>query len=541
MAITQAPPAKTLGMTVCARRFRTVAYLVILLLFGAWSCFYKLGDPTHELYGHDEPAYAVLLDNMMVSGDWVSPQFEPGQPHLNKPPLYYWLSSLSYNWLEDGLWRYRAWSAGFAVAAMLLTGWLGARWLSPEAGLIAGLALGSNTWFIFEHGGRVAAFDTALTFCALATVTAYVNSWQSPRPWLHWSIMGLAAAAAALFKHPVLGLLILGVPCLHHIVAGQPRRLRDRLAGPVLALILMVLLAVPWHIAQWLRWDDSFIQSYFLSNVVDRATTGLHASHAQGASFYLRKIFTSSWMFIPALPAGVLLILAWWRRPERRAVIFFIGFTAAYILLFSLANDKLPHYVFPVYPFLALLPPAFFLVLLPELMERRFGPQASRLVVALLAIGMAYLVNRDIQMVNARIVGHPGNLPYVIQRYLQDDLASGRAELVLHRFLDDELKSSANDYLNVHHVLDRLLPNTRRTESIIEVNALITSGKLVVLLMPPALEYTKFLESLSVAPDIKPLLIGPRQRPYRAFVFNGSLARLNLASAPGWTPLQDKR
>src|SRR5687767_10394469 len=159
------------------QRTRVAAYCFILAVLASVLMFWELG--ADALTG-DESQYALVVQNIKRSGDWVYVSPYPPTPYLQKPPLYFWLTAATYDLFDPAAagnganeTAYRVWSAAFGVACVALTCALAASMLSPEVGLLAGLLLATNRQFLLIHGARAGAFDTALTFFVLACVALY--------------------------------------------------------------------------------------------------------------------------------------------------------------------------------------------------------------------------------------------------------------------------------------------------------------------------------------------------------------------------------
>ena len=101
--------------------------LVFCLLSGYMVFFFHLG--TMPFYGADEPRYARIGQEMLESGDYVTPTLD-GRPWLEKPPLLYWMEAGSYALLGVSEGSARMPSALIAFLAALLLGWLG--WRNPR-------------------------------------------------------------------------------------------------------------------------------------------------------------------------------------------------------------------------------------------------------------------------------------------------------------------------------------------------------------------------------------------------------------------------
>src|SRR5260370_1622924 len=111
--------------------------LAVLLLVALPFLFVKLGLP---LLDPDEGLYASIAQEMLTRGDWVIPHIN-GLPYLEKPPLYFWLTALTFRVVGPTEWAVRLWSALATLRTVLLTWRIGRRLYGDRAGLLAGLML----------------------------------------------------------------------------------------------------------------------------------------------------------------------------------------------------------------------------------------------------------------------------------------------------------------------------------------------------------------------------------------------------------------
>jgi 4-amino-4-deoxy-L-arabinose transferase-like glycosyltransferase len=95
----------------------------ILLALSAPVLFVKLGMPFLD---PDEGLYATIVQEMVSRGDWVMPHAN-GLPYLEKPPLYFWLTSLTFGLFGASEWATRLWSALAALGTVILICWIGRR------------------------------------------------------------------------------------------------------------------------------------------------------------------------------------------------------------------------------------------------------------------------------------------------------------------------------------------------------------------------------------------------------------------------------
>lgn len=206
-----------------------------LTVVAAWVLFSSLGAARME---PDESLYALATDRVRASGEWLTLRPHPPAPYFNKPPLYVWLSALTYDRVPGFEAKYRFWSALFGTAAVAMTGALGTRLFRPAVGLVAGLLLLTNRSFLRDHGARFGGMDAGLTACMAAALWLHwVGRTGAARVW-PWACIGLAAGAASLLK-PLAGLPIVAVIGLHAVLSRRitrmivpPALLRDEHTSP---------------------------------------------------------------------------------------------------------------------------------------------------------------------------------------------------------------------------------------------------------------------------------------------------------------------
>jgi 4-amino-4-deoxy-L-arabinose transferase-like glycosyltransferase len=297
------------------------------------------------LLGPDEPRYTRVAVEMHRAGEWVTPTLQ-GRPWLEKPPLFYWLAGSAFAVLGE---TEAAARAPAVLAALLLVGataLVGARLCGSAAGLHAGFVAGTSL-LPFAYG-RAASMDMLLAAgVTLATGLAALR------------VLGIAgrlalpaAAATAglgtLAKGPLgllLPLLVLGS---YVLATREWRSVREALSPAPLAAFLAV--AAPWYAAILLDQGRHFLDVFILDHNVQRFTSTVH-NHPGPFWYYvpvlLAGLFPWSGLALPALVRAAprasrtdLLLLLWLAVP---------------LAFFSLAGSKLPGYVLPCVPPLAIL------------------------------------------------------------------------------------------------------------------------------------------------------------------------------------------
>jgi 4-amino-4-deoxy-L-arabinose transferase-like glycosyltransferase len=328
------------AMTEGALPKRSTALLLVMVL-GLLAL--RLGSV--PLVGPDEPRYARVAVEAQRAGAWVTPTLQ-GRPWLEKPPLYYWLAGAGYRLLGERESAAR-WPSVLAATLLCgLTALVGARLMGAPAGLHAGFVLGSS--LLFFAYGRSASMDMLLAACVSASIglLALRLVGSAGRLAVHaaWAFAGLACLA----KGP-LGLLL---PILVLVAYAAARRslepLREAFSWP--GLLLFAAVAGPWYVAVTLANGQAFIDTFLLDHNVSRFTSTVH-NHPGSPLYYvpvlLAGLFPWTGLALPAL-AGA--------RPRTSARdAFLLCWLLAPLTFFSAAGSKLPGYVLPCLPPLALL------------------------------------------------------------------------------------------------------------------------------------------------------------------------------------------
>jgi 4-amino-4-deoxy-L-arabinose transferase-like glycosyltransferase len=313
---------------------RTAAVILLML-----AALYFSELATTGVVGPDEPRYAAIGREMARSGDWVTPRLW-GQPWFEKPPLLYWMTAVG---IRMGLGPELA--ARLPVAAI---GWgflvffyiFIALMYGPTEALYSTIILGTSAgWIAYSYVAVTDVPMAAFFAAALLISLRWVDAEPRPRPdWAAASITGALLGIAALAKGLVpIALFALGAWMLR-------RRWRE------LAIIAGVCLVVaaPWYALCTMNNGAAFLYEFFWRHHVERFVTE-SLQHVR-----------PWWFYIPVLLAG---IFPWTPlysllRPSLAidARLRFAGiWTALAFIFFSAAQNKLPGYMIPLLPFVALL------------------------------------------------------------------------------------------------------------------------------------------------------------------------------------------
>ncbi|MGA8145619.1 MAG: phospholipid carrier-dependent glycosyltransferase [Candidatus Acidiferrales bacterium] len=333
------------------------------------------------LVGPDEPRYAWIARAMAATGDWVTPRLY-GQPWFEKPVLYYWMAGAGFLLHLGAEWASRLPSAIAAIAASFAIGWLGwkhygvseepfaspyllaplifstsvaavgfSRAAGPDMLFSAALALAMATaaW-VLRESGVLRSTDGDARGDASMVGSGAVGSGAG---YLALALFGAWIGIAMLAKGPA-GVVLAGGAI--GIWACGTRRWRDaiRLAHPV-AIATFCVVALPWYVLCAIRNPD-FLHIFIFQHNFERYFTPMF-QHRQPV-----------WYFGPILILGLLpwAVCLWpaaeeglriWREKswDGSAGFFFACWAIFPFLFFSISQSKLPGYILPAVPPIALL------------------------------------------------------------------------------------------------------------------------------------------------------------------------------------------
>jgi 4-amino-4-deoxy-L-arabinose transferase-like glycosyltransferase len=309
----------------------------------------------------DESRFAQSSRQMVETGNLVDIRFGH-VPRYKKPVGIYWLQAAATEvagWgHDDHIWTYRLPSLLGAIAASWLTVWCALAFTSAEAALLAGLLMLGSVLLTAE--ATIATTDAVLLACVLGVQGVLFRVWRAvrdaaPMPSNRTVMLGwVAAAAGILIKFPVVpGVAFVTVIGLlawdRQWKNGQWRWLAA--LRPLRGLLLTLLLVSPWLIAIAIQSHGAFFQQS-LGNDFASKIAGGQESHGALPGYYLLLSAVSFWPAILFIGPGIVLGIL--RRSEP-AIRFLLAWALGWWLLVEAVPTKLPHYVLPSYPALAIL------------------------------------------------------------------------------------------------------------------------------------------------------------------------------------------
>ena len=376
---------------------RAIPFILLLALSAA---IFLGGLGRLPLLGRDESLYGEAAREMLASGDWVTPRVNGGA-FFEKPPLYYWMAAASYRVFGVSPFAARLPAALMGVLTVMLTAAIGGRAWGRRAGLLAGLAL--VTCLQMAIIGRMGIMDMPLTCLTLLAVLACVRGAaggplllmvrRSPGEplvllWSPWSTLafGLCLGLGVLLKG-LAGAVPLAVVVVFTLVYSRPwlggehpgdphrfsqRRLLRYLWPFGVPVAVAAVIAAPWFVVMASRHGAAFSGTFLLHEHWRRIVHPMQG-HGGPVWYYVALIAVSFFPWVVFLP-GAVASLRQGVYPDKglqeRWYRLCLVWIAVVLVPFSLVRTKLPGYVTPLFPPMALLVGAYLDRLLRDLRQR---------------------------------------------------------------------------------------------------------------------------------------------------------------------------
>lgn len=324
-----------------------VKILILVLIYGLlW--FGTLNY--RHLIPSDEGRYAEISREMLVTGDWVTPRYN-GYKYFEKPPLQIWATATAFNLFGIGDWQARLWTALTGFLTILFVGFTGARIYNARAGWIAALVLASSPMWVI--GGHINSLDMGLSaflvaaLCSLLLAqTSRLQSGTRNWMWACWALMGLATLSKG-----VIGLAIPGMVFAVYSITAWDWKIWKRLYI-ISGTIVFLAITAPWFVLVAQR-NPEFLEFFFIHEHLQRFTQTAH-SRTGPIYFFIPLLILGFLPWVAQIPGAI--GQAWQERNRQFSSGWLLTCWFAVILgFFSLSQSKLPGYIIPIFPALALI------------------------------------------------------------------------------------------------------------------------------------------------------------------------------------------
>ena len=307
--------------------------------------FSGLGS-TH-LIPWDEAIYSKIAKNMVLRSEYLDLTWISGTIWFEKPPFMMWSMAAFMKFLGFTSLAARLPSAIFGFLTVLVTFLMSKKYFGKVAAFFAALSLVTSVHFLYYS--RAAMIDVTTTF--FITLGLYLYLIAKEKAGLKfWILSGISIGFGVLTKGAIgiLPLAIIGTYELYLIVFKGQSLSKSHLWKYLTLFVAVMLIALPWHLVQYIRYKEEFLNTYLIYHVFDRATQAIE-DKGQPIYWYFIVMKVSMRIWFVVLLAAFPAFLFKSAKKNDKFVFFTIWFSIVFAL-FSFASSKIVWYIIPIYP-----------------------------------------------------------------------------------------------------------------------------------------------------------------------------------------------
>jgi 4-amino-4-deoxy-L-arabinose transferase-like glycosyltransferase len=344
-------------MSLIQRRPKALLFLICLI---AWLPGFFTIPPLDR----DESRFAQASKQMLETRDFIDIHFG-NETRYKKPAGIYWMQAAATEAVgpltggaRDQIWTYRIPSLLGALAAVALAFWCARAFLGVEASFLSALLLGVTVLLSTE--AKIAKTDAVLLATVLGAQGVLLRAYLARDPdhapvTFKLAMLGwLSFAIGILIKGPVIAGVV-GFTVIALVIWDREWRWLGRLR-PAWGIALTLLIVAPWLVAIALKSHGAFYQES-LGHDFGAKLAGGQESHGLPPGYYLLMTTVTFWpatlLLAPALVATVI-------SRRHLAARFLLAWAGTWWLI-EFVPTKLPNYILPAYPALAMMTAAFIL------------------------------------------------------------------------------------------------------------------------------------------------------------------------------------
>jgi 4-amino-4-deoxy-L-arabinose transferase-like glycosyltransferase len=401
-----------------SRRSWLIALGVLILVWFANLEYRTLIKP-------DEGRYAEIPREMVVSGDWVTPRLNELK-YFEKPPLQYWATATAYTLFGEQQWTSRLWTALTGFAGILLVWLAGLKLFGRETANYAALILSSSLLYVLM--AHINTLDMGVTFFITLGILGFAlaqagygnlenrreqrgiqgaaeratrhtdgvgkerasmqrgspDAQQVIKASRNWMLVAWAGLALAVLSKGLMGIVLPGAALFIYCVVQRDFSVLKRMHWlPGLALFFAIV--APWFYLV-MQANPEFFERFFIYEHYTRFTTK-DLGRYQPWHYFIPILLVGAlpWTvtLFDSLRRGLSRVAAGQFHAER----FLLIWAVFIYVFFSISGSKLPSYLLPMFPALALLMAGRIVAMRPRTLFWQVLP-ALLMPVALAAIGI---------------------------------------------------------------------------------------------------------------------------------------------------------
>ena len=330
------------------KTFYQVLILCLVFFASLIVLFARLGDP--HLSDWDEAWHGAISRTMSRDGEVFTPKWN-GRPYLEKPPLYYWLSSTVYRIIGDTSLSARVISAAAGVATVVVVYVIASRMRGTLTGVIASSILLSTIGFVSR--ARTGNLDSLFALCFISSIASYDLMRRSRSHAWTW-VLGLCLLSGFLTKG--FGIFLVPAICIAYHLAKKDVPTVRKLAWSIFIAVAGI---TTWFGLSYIVNGQAFINEFLFhqsDKLVGKTSVFEHVSLTY---FTHLKSGLKLWLFaaIPAIGYGLYRLSG--QKHEHSTIHILALFIIVFLALLSFVESKNNWFLMPLYPYIAVLTAVF--------------------------------------------------------------------------------------------------------------------------------------------------------------------------------------
>ncbi len=313
----------------------------VLILAVVFLYFHNLG--LNQVWQPNEAFYADASKNMLRTGDFLTPIYN-GEPRLNKPPMTYWLTALSFLIFGMNEFALRFFQVIAGLGTGLITYLMAKRLTGGTPALLSFLALTLS--FQFIANARYTSPEVLLSFFVTLALYLWYLSYERKSDLLFFLAL-TSSVFGVLTKGPVGFLLPAGIIFIYLLLTDRRELLKIKY---YIGTLYVALASGWWFLYQYMVNREIFLEVFIKENI-----KRIYALQRDPIYFYALDIPVSF------LPYSLIFYIAllWTLKSRRRELLFPLVWFLTVFVLFSLVKMKIPVYIMPAFPAMAIITGAF--------------------------------------------------------------------------------------------------------------------------------------------------------------------------------------
>lgn len=323
------------------------------VFLGLISVVHLLGMTFIDVMDVDAAQYASISREMLESGEFLQVQHRH-EDYLDKPPLLFWVTAMSFKFFGISNFTFRLPSFLFLLLGIYSTFRLGQMYYDRRTGQLAALILYScQAYFLFSHDVRTDTILANVLVFGLWQLAVFVKD----RSLLSMILGAIGIGLAMLEKGPI-GLMVAIWAIGSEIAYQRNWKVLFRWEW-ILGIFVLGIVLAPMTYGLYMQYGWHGIDFYYWTQSFGRIT-GQNEWKDDSSIFYF--VHTFLWTFLPWVffalygigKSLVELVKSRFSGYQPREVLTLGGFLITFAAL-SLSSFKLPHYIFVVFPLVAII------------------------------------------------------------------------------------------------------------------------------------------------------------------------------------------